>query len=79
MLLREARSDTKYAELVDYSERTAMFRIKVADLTNFPNDVEKALRNLKINRFGIFKGQKARVSTFVQLAIHGVMCAKLFC
>ena len=61
MLLKELRSDAKYADVMEHSERTSNFRIKVSDLSMFPPIVEKALRNRKINTAGLFRGQKARV------------------
>ena len=61
MILTEARSDIKYSEVIEYSERTSNIRIKVSDLGLFPAHIEKALRNQKINGAGLFKGKKARV------------------
>ena len=61
MLFDEVRSDKKYSEIIEYSERTASIRIRVSDLGMFPAQIEKALRNQKINSSGKFMGHKARV------------------
>ena len=61
LLLSLARSEKMYAEMIEYSERTASFRMKVSDLPAFPPNVERMLRKLRIIASGLFRGQKCRV------------------
>ena len=61
LLLKVARADETYAKMIDFSERTASFRIRVSDLPAFEPSIEKALRKLKIVPSTSFRGQKARV------------------
>jgi hypothetical protein len=61
LLLSLARTEKKYDEMIEYSERTASFRMKVSDLPAFLPNIERMLRKLRVIASSSFRGQKCRV------------------